>query len=81
MTDSRSPVRLLVAAGTYGQAKAAAKMHGLAPSAFLMLTYETHRALPNVPLHVDPSWSAHRNADALADMIAVRCTPPSSALN
>lgn len=72
----QSPVTLLVAARNEATAHEVAEAHhGLAPVKVALLTYETHRAYPDLPLHVDPSWSSNRNAEAIRTMIAVRCDP------
>lgn len=71
-TDA-SPVVLLVAARDFRTAcEAAATHHGIAPRGVALLTYESHQALPDLPLHVDPSWAGHRSAQALREIIAIR---------
>lgn len=65
-------VRVLIAARNRERAREVAERMGLKPDEWRMLTYESHRAFPDIRLFVDHSWSSHWNRQALEALIARR---------
>lgn len=77
MTVHYSIVRALIAARNYQRALTVARHRGLQMGQWRLLSYETHVAFPDVDLHVDPSWTDHRDPAMIEALVARRLTKAS----